>query len=535
MEGPRTVATHRPLHRRVETPVLPEPPSPSPALLDLPQEVFELILRHATASSEGEVSFSYWPLTSVCTRFRDTIYSLIRRVSLITVDDYRLSSASTKSFLDIASAVMSGPLQRCRNLQHLSLDGCDALTDKQVGRFLRTCPPLRSFEAVICMHQTDVIIDDLSRRAAKHLRVLNLIGCDRMRHGSLFPCNFEAQPFHPCSALSDLSLIHVGERCSQLRSITLSKALSITDLGLRALGTLPRLEEVKLRRLTGITNEGISYLADGNGNIKRFSLLSCGTISDAGLIAVAHGRATRHLELVAVSFNHGLTDVGVRALATNLPFLEELECDHCASLKETWCADLYDNVSPLRRLSFRGVNLEITSRGISNLTRIANLESLNLTYVGTIDAELLLLLRESAPKLQTLILEACSKVDDDAAQVLADFTSLRALDVSWCSSLTSAGVHTIATGPLGKSIRKLCIGPVNGPRKEEVLYTVGKECENLETLVLNGDVDENFIDWLRMNTGVKIEYAEAILRPSKRRTHSNPASPVGVSLSPSAV
>lgn len=317
----------------------------------------------------------------------------------------------------------------------------------------------------------------------------------------------------------------MGDRCHNLRTIYLSKALSITDLGLRSLGLLARLENILLRRLTGITNEGISYLADGKGKLKSFQLLSCGSISDAGLMAVAHGRATRQLQLVAVSFNPFVTDNGVRALARNLLLLQELQCDHCASLKESWCRKMFDQVGPLRRLSFRGVSLQITRRGIMDLTRIARLESLNLAYVGTINAELLTLLKDMAPMLRTLILEACSKVDDEAAAVLGEFTSLRALDVSWCSSLTSCGVHTIAVGPLGRGVQRLCLGPVNGPERGSVLYVVGRECVKLEQLELCGEVDENAIEWLKQNTSAVIEYAEVVLKRSKRRIHSMPVSP----------
>lgn len=488
-------------------------------LLNLPSEVFELIVQHATQASQGCVPFENWHLTQVCTKFQITIRSLISNVDLVTAYDQPKN-------VDLA-LILQGPLPKCRRLKHLNIAGCDSLTDNQVGKFLRICPPLKSFTAVICMHQTDVIVDDLSMRAAGVLERLHLAGCDRFRHGALFPRHrqTEAIPFHPCEALSDVSLLHVAERCNNLRCITLSKALSITDHGLRALGTLPRLEEVVLRRLTGITNEGISYLADGNGDIKSFQLLSCGTISDSGLMAMAHGRATRHLEMVAVSFNHGVTERGVRELATNLPMLRDLQCDHCASLKETWCKNVYENVSPLKRLSFRGVDLQITKQGIQDLTRIAQLEALNLAYVGTVNAEILQLLKLRAPKLTTLVLEACSKVDDQAADVLATFSTLTTLDISWCSSLTSSGIRAIATGRLGRTVQRLSLGPVNGNEREGVLFTVGSKCVRLQQLVLCGEVDYDVFEWLKTHCKAEIECAQV----AKRRRHDSPRIDVVVS------
>lgn len=486
---------------------------------DLPQDLFELILRYAANESDGIVPFSYWHFMTVSRRFRRAILSLITNVELVRC--YDVPNVNTIP-QNRPATILQGPLLHCHRLQHLDISGCDNLTDDDVGSFLRHTHALRSFTAVICHRQTDMILQDLANRSGCTLRELDLTGCDRFRHDALFPRNREVFNFQPCDALTNSSLEQISTLCTELRSIVLSKALEITDQGLKSLSKLPHLEKVLLRRLTGISDEGISYLADGHGRLRSIMLMSCGMITDAGLESLAFGHATKRLEYVSVSFNHRVTGRGIRTLVRYLPFLAELNLDNCQEIKDGWCNNVNDHVSSLKRFMFRGVSLEITEQGITDMARIVQFESLDLSYVGTIDANILELLQTLAPRIQTLILEACNKVDDDAARVIAQFSTIRELNISWCS-VSSTGLREMVSGPIGKELRMLRVGPLNGNERDTVLCDVGRECTNLEKLILHGEVNEDTIDWLKENTRVVLECNDVVLRRSqRRRIHSYP-------------
>lgn len=489
-------------------------------LFDLPRDVFELILRYACEAQNGEVPFENWYLQSVNKRFQKTIISLVQHVDLSTC--YQLSRREKRlegeiDYLqDPAALILSGPLLKCHNLQSLDISRCHNLSDLQIGSFLRRAVPLKRFIGIICRNQTSALVEDLSRKAGTHLVELDLTGCDRSRHGSGLPHEREPTPFHPCSVFNDDSLMHIGNNCEKLRKLTLSKALSITNIGLRHLSRLMYLQDITLKRLTGITDEGISYLSDGNGIIKYLSLLSCGTITDEGLGSIARGRATRKLESISVSFNHQVSNDGLKILGRSLLALEEFKFDHCASITEEWCENINGSISPLKKISLRGINLEFSPTGMKSLTSMFNLVELNLSYVGTINAEVLHVIGAGAPFLRALILEACSKVDDHSAIILSQFEHLEKLDISWCNSITEVGLKEIAFGKLRKSLTRLRIGPLRVDYQTEVLKVITNNCKNLLEIKLDGKIEEQCLNWLRQTTIHSIIYAEVIYNGTRR-------------------
>jgi len=499
--------------------------APELKLLDLPEEVFESIFLRAVDARNGEVPFTQWYLGGVCRRFQRVLYNYVQKVSLANVFEHdKLLSIGGEKFVRAPANVLAGPLLRCANLAHLDITSCDNLIDAQLIRFLRGIrTPLRSFTAVICMRQTDACVQALAHTCSNSLEEINLSGCDRYRHTANQRRPRPRPHYRPCRALSDASLYNLVSQCTTtLKKISLSSAAGITDSGLAELANLPNLNVVLLRRLTEITDHGITALANGKGKIHTFHLLSVGAVTDAGFISIAYGKATKAtLKSIAISFNYNITDRSVGALLENAP-LETLKCDHCALLSESWTTELqrrsYDT---LHTVSLRGVSLDISSRGIRNLASVTRLREINLGFVASITASVLNQLKRSAPYLETLVLEACSKVDNVAAQTLSDFPSVVSLDVSWCSKLSESGLLSIVRGTTGKRLEYFCLGPVNGGctrRRRALLYELGATCSNLRTLVLCGEVDDESLEWLRSNSPAEVEYADVVFRSSKRRT-----------------
>ena len=95
---------------------------------------------------------------------------------------------------------------------------------------------------------------------------------------------------------------------------------------------------------TDCTDQGIRALATGcRGALVSVSLLGCGMITDAGLVALATCKLLKTLELSGALLHDAginLTDTGVAAVCAGCPVLQHLTLDGCPDITDTGLAAL---------------------------------------------------------------------------------------------------------------------------------------------------------------------------------------------------
>lgn len=487
-------------------------------LQTLPDEVFELVIKHAVKYHDGQVPFESWYLTAVSRRFREVILHLVTHVTLST------SMAVSPTGIGAPTQLLSAPLLRCRRLRHLDIHGCDGLNDAIVGRFLRSGPRLRSFCATICLRQTAGVLDDLFARAGPSLQAIELWGCERSRHISstattaIIPAH---AIFHPCAALFDSAIHRLTKLCLDLRTLTLYKALSLTDASLRSIATLRRLSCLKLRRLTGITDEGMVYIAHGNARLRNLSLQSCATLTDASLNTLAQGRAMRNLNSLTLSYNPRFTTVALARLVSALRNLSDVRCDQCAGVTEGWGGGVAESDQKqqgnIQHITFRGPSVMLSPMTAAGLARLGGtlLSTLDISLVPSVDAAVLRAVRRVAPMIKLLVLHACTRVDDEAALELAQFKALISLDMSYCPALSTSGIATMMKDRrFAQRLNTLVIGPMchddGRVNTIEGLSEIVPYCRMLQRLSVCGDVEDITLLWLKQNCIADIEVAHLV-------------------------
>jgi hypothetical protein len=439
------------------------PPGQDVRILDLPSDLLARILQLVAGARRGKLPVETWPsLSATCTAFRAALYSSVRTADLASAPAPR--------------ALLAGPLRRCPALRTLNLSSCAGVADADVVEFCgKAHDPararLRAVALTVCGLQTDASVVALARASGHALQACELAGCDRHRHSARSAVRLSAdasmQRDVPCRALTNASFVALTTFCPSLAAVTVANATAVDDSALRAIAGLPALTDLILRRLPLVTDAGIRFIANGSSRtITRLSLLSVNRLGDNAVVAIASGPATANsLRLFALTFNYAATDIGIARLVESVPTLEELQCDHCTHVSDTWTssaavASLGGSISGgLTRISLRHVGLILTDRGLCDLAG-TRLRALNLGFVPSVNAETLTTLLSAAPLLTILVLDACANVDDESCAVIAQFENLSTLDLSWCSKLTTRGVRAITSGVAGAHLRRLSIGPV---------------------------------------------------------------------------
>jgi hypothetical protein len=202
----------------------------------------------------------------------------------------------------------------------------------------------------------------------------------------------------------DLRLL---SRCCGLRVISLTSGARVTDKGLEHIKELHQLEGLCLEDCS-ISDLGLAYL----GNMSTLHVIDlCRThTTDAGL------RTFHHLDHLKAAYLFGteITDSGVEYL-TQFSSLQELSLgNYIPAASSTY---------PVGTRSIRG---RITDVGLKDISRLSNLDSLELMATDITDEGLTYI--STLPRLRYLSLRGC-KITDAGLPSLRLCTSLRNVDV----------------------------------------------------------------------------------------------------------
>lgn len=186
----------------------------------------------------------------------------------------------------ISDSILADAVKRAR-IFALDLTGCDRLTDR-IADLAIYLPEVQSFNLSYCHLVTDkavsaiaglprikrvmldycYLITDASLYQlglARNLTALSLLGCERVtdngvkhlcRTGSLRKLRLP-----DFAKISDESLLTLSKCCLELHTLEFANLSQISDYGIRVLGNLPRLRQLKIVQCPNITERGVRALA----------------------------------------------------------------------------------------------------------------------------------------------------------------------------------------------------------------------------------------------------------------------------------
>lgn len=433
-------------------------------ILDLPPDLLARVICDAAGSEDGRVPFQAWPtFTSVCRAFRSAFYASVAVVDLADCYTLPRSMVRLHEYSHVARYLLLRPVACLPNLKTLDLSACDSLKDEDVAVFAARSAPLTSFTCTVCLLQTDASVIAIARSANDSLQNLGISGCDPQRHAPAMVFAQRAR-HQPCAALTNMSVVAISTFCRRLTSISLTNAPHITDTALRALSTLPSLEDIIIRDLPNITDKGVRMLAHGQAKLVSLSLLSNPKLGDAALLAIATGSATQQsLQFFGLSHSSCTTDIGIAAVLDNICTIDEIQLDYCGHISDDWTEKVAAG-GGLVRVSVRAAGHGFTSSGVERLasssTGSSRLCALNLGRCPSVNAAFAQSLCQAAPQIAVLVLDGCDFLDDQAIAVIGQLTALVSLDILRCRSVTTVGVRSLCHSVAASNLRCLSVGPV---------------------------------------------------------------------------
>eukprot|EP01079_Euglenida_sp_SAG-EU17-18_P003643 gene3643-4075_t len=214
------------------------------------------------------------------------------------------------------------------------------------------------------------------------------------------------------SPITDTVIATVADTCPSLQRLGLASCLQVSAVGLRAIAACPGLQYLNLDQCTGIdfSDQGLDALDLLVASCTQLEhlILSGNNIDDRTLGAIAAlGTSLHHLNAglryLDLKCCDGITDLGLRALATFCPGLQHLLLRSggitAQGLRElaSWCHEL-------QHLDLGYCNFPNTGDATAVtelcLRSAASLSTLKLTYLKRIDDQCITSITYQCPSLQ---------------------------------------------------------------------------------------------------------------------------------------
>ncbi|KAJ6847832.1 EIN3-binding F-box protein 1-like [Iris pallida] len=358
--------------------------------------------------------------------------------SLRVLSMWKLPSVTDQGLVEVAAS--------CPMLEKLDLCRCPLITDKGLVAIAERCPNLTSLSVDSCsgianegLHAIGRLCPKLASVAIKDCPLVGdqgIAGLMCSASSTLAKMNLEGLN------ISDLSLACIGHYGKAVTSLYLTRLHNVAERGFWVMGNAHGLEKLRSIFITschGVTDVGLEAVAKGCPTLKQLRLNMCSYLSDVGLKAFAEKAfALEHLHLEEC---HRVTLVGVlSSLIICSGKLKTLSLVKCAGIKDISC---FPRSLPLcgslRSLTVHDC-LGFTSSSLSVVGKICpNLVQLDLGgLVGLTDVGLLPLAERSNTGLVKVNLKGCANLTDAVISTLvkAHGSTLKELNLYDCNKLT---------------------------------------------------------------------------------------------------
>ncbi|XP_029671318.1 F-box/LRR-repeat protein 7-like isoform X2 [Formica exsecta] len=186
---------------------------------------------------------------------------------------------------NIQDNLFSTALKKLENLKHLTINNCSGITVRTLKAIGVHCKSLNELEiegGLLFAETADV----LHLTKLVNLKVLKFI-------------------YNPL--VSDEFLINLAQQCQQLIYLDITGSLDVTDIGLAAIATLPKLEQLIINYVKKITDNGLENMC----GLKNLECRKCTSISDQGMSMFI--RSSPYLQLLDISGCHNISNITLDA------------------------------------------------------------------------------------------------------------------------------------------------------------------------------------------------------------------------------
>uniref|UniRef100_UPI00398EA77B F-box and leucine-rich repeat protein 13 isoform X2 n=1 Tax=Pristiophorus japonicus TaxID=55135 RepID=UPI00398EA77B len=256
---------------------------------------------HYLASGKGCHKLTYLDISG-CTQFMVSYDYNLTTISLLAtphisdtaiktlVQGKRITTVKIEGNKHIGDLSFKFFSNACPNLNHIYVSDCPRITDSSL-KAISTLKNIIVFNISDCISITDVGVRYLAEGSSgSKLRELNLSNC---------------------MYITDLSMLKIVQKCSNLTHLRLRYCLRLTDSGIEWLKGLPALTNIDL---TGdnIHEQSLSGLGK-NSKLREFTVAECPGVNDNGLQKFYHKMVD--LEYLDISHCLSVSDQSIKTLA----------------------------------------------------------------------------------------------------------------------------------------------------------------------------------------------------------------------------
>nr|GFA25936.1 hypothetical protein [Tanacetum cinerariifolium] len=247
----------------------------------------------------------------------------------------------------------------------------------------------------------------LLARSSPNLRNLNL---ESAQHIDPQKADYEEGEYQ--FDFDDDGLCKVANACKRLYEVNLHRRFHVGDVGVYSLvRSCKNLANLYLDNCVGVTDESLKAIGESN-SLKYVSLKGC-LITDLGLEYLTLGNLKNRLNLCECD---RISDAGIF-------YLKEL------------CCLIFLNLSKC------GVN--VTDSGAVALTRIPNIEILDMSWLSSITKVSLCEIASKCLKLKRISLSGCEAISGEGLRVFAYHPTLRSLTLLSCHNISLEDVESV--------------------------------------------------------------------------------------------
>ncbi|EKX44552.1 hypothetical protein GUITHDRAFT_72182 [Guillardia theta CCMP2712] len=257
------------------------------------------------------------------------------------------------------------------------------------------------------------------------------------------------------------------------------------------------LEYINFAGCSKLTNRTVfSIVAHGNITITSLILNRCPWLKDDAIILITS--ACQNLWQLGVSQCSGLTSEGLRAISFSKS-LRTLDLSLNSALTDEVLAAIIDSLALLSSLDVSGCE-NISDEGVSNIRRVRNLSSLDLSGNMTLTDRSLVVLASECPQLISLKCMMLPNISSKTVQTIATYcSSLEDVDLSYVSLLDDIGLRMLVRRCGGLKVLNLAWCESLTPRG---LKYISEFSMSLETLnVSHTNIGDNELEAIADNCG----------------------------------
>lgn len=394
-----------------------------------------------------------------------------------------ISTSSRLTNLGFQAIVGSSP-----GLQSLTIWNCPYVDDEVLRMVASRCKGLRRLDVMNCGRVTDKGVSGVAR-GCKQLQHVSVSGCPRVSNASLLALGTSSSQLTSL-ALADLPLVNEHglkqlAKCRDLRRLRLAGRIAVTDGGLKETGErLVSLQWLKLSDLPLVTEAGFTALgaAKGFSSVQTLSFVNCKTLTNDALTAVATGCGD--LKSLSLSKCPAVSCCGVKGALQAAEALESLTLHKLSGIS----APPSEPATQSERL---GLAVPESPRACDGGCCVWSgtsdkLTNLCISHCDWVDARCLGMIGRSSACLQSLELAGLCEAEDKGVTSLVEGCGggLTSVDLSGCSQITDKTVQAISSR-CGDSVRSLSL---DGCSKvtDRGLRAIAASCTALEDLDLSG-------------------------------------------------